>query len=161
MKVKEYLKSKKNKYVKLGFVDGSGFVFAGLVNGQEKPIIEQANKRAQATYRQRKKAVAEGKKKVNVLVDKIETEKDIKNKVKLLAQVKELRAEIDDTIADIQKCEVDGKYCTLLNREVIEDYQSMLNSKVNIALATGIEIGRFWLCSECRKEYHLEGDIEE
>ena len=123
MKLRQRLKQ--GDILRIGFVgdrdrsSGSGFIFCGRVDSKTKAYISKKS------AEERKRLKAEFKR----------CEALAKTKKKYVEEKEYYRARLE-------------AWVPWLDREILQDYPSLMNSEVSIVLCEGDERGRFWLISE-------------
>lgn len=134
MTLNQALKKYKGKTVKIGL--GSGFVYCGVVDDFCKEYLVKASKRE---YKNLQRRIRMEEKNIAFF--------NKTNNITMLEECIEYLKKLQDRM---------GRWTSFLNREVLEEYESVLNPDVTIILAQGEEGGKFWLTSECNE--YLERD---
>ena len=133
MKLGERLKD--DEVVKIGFVKGNGFIFCGKMCERAREFIER-------------KSQDEHKK----LVQK---QKIIRAQKCIYPNNKDLFAEF------VEICKKLENWTPYMEREVIDDYKSVLNRNNHIIMCDGDEAGKFWMIKDFKEKHEwAEGEDE-
>lgn len=141
MTLRERLKT--GDLVKIGFkspkdekADGSKFIFCGMINGAAFEYIENASRREYDRLRLERIRAAQ-------MASKARSVGAWERKARKYGEL------LDNWTA-------------YLDREIVEEYKSMLNDDVSIILCNGTERGAYWLISEFKKDHKwmTEGEDE-
>ena len=140
MTLRERLKT--GDLVKIGFrnddakADGSKFIFCGTINDEALKYIDLLSDREHERIRLERIKAAQA-------ADKAKTVAAWERKAQKYADMLE-------------------NWVTYLDREIVDEYKSVLNDDVSIILCNGTERGAFWLISEFKEAYEwmTEGEDE-
>ena len=133
MKLKDRLKD--GEVVKIGFVNGSGFIFCGKMCERAREFIERKSQ---------------------------DEHKNLIQKQKIIRAQKCIYPNNTELFADfVEVCKRLESWIPFMDRKVIEEFHSVLNPNNRIIMLEGDEKGKFWKIDEFREKHEwAEGEDE-
>ena len=163
MQLKERLKN--GEVVKIGFrkaekgegghSSGCGFIFCGTVNRKAKDYIKRKSEQEKKRLEKRLRfvtAALEAELHRRPFIP-AEDEKEKRKNEKAIKRYEKEKPELTEKIKN---------WIPFMDREVVEEYMSLLNPENTVILCDGDEYGKFWTIKEFKEKYKwAEGEDEE